>query len=294
MSQEAFQAHQQGDLDKAKVLYQKAFEASEKNPTLYQNYGALLRQDAKTDAALQVYSKGLSFFPRNCGILANASNLCWETGRKTTALELNLRALAIILSSKPTGTKAVKQLDIITDQILDQLAFLECYQLGFSLLPVLLSERILNCRLLLAIRLFYSKYSQLYPTDRSAVIIEELDKFLNSKLDTAEPDVRIKVQLLLAYSAITESGIDEAAKQFTQLEQHWKECSLTDPELVKSIEKVWCGNAWNFSNVLLQHQNFQMGWRLFDYGLVTSAEGKQKWQRALKKPFPYNILSTLR
>ena len=36
--------------------------------------------------------------------------------------------------------------------------------------------------------------------------------------------------------------------------------------------------------------DFKRGWELFDFGLRTPADGKQKWQRALLKPFSNNIL----
>ena len=36
---------------------------------------------------------------------------------------------------------------------------------------------------------------------------------------------------------------------------------------------------------LLTHQRFQDGWKLYEFGLRTSAQGAQKWQRAMPKPF---------
>ena len=43
-------------------------------------------------------------------------------------------------------------------------------------------------------------------------------------------------------------------------------------------------HSWNGGH-LLSHQQFQEGWRLFEYGLRAGAKGPQKWQRALPKPF---------
>ena len=36
--------------------------------------------------------------------------------------------------------------------------------------------------------------------------------------------------------------------------------------------------------ILLSHQFFSDGWRLFEFGLRTKAAGPQKWQRAMPKP----------
>ena len=38
---------------------------------------------------------------------------------------------------------------------------------------------------------------------------------------------------------------------------------------------------------LLTYQNFEDGWSFFEYGLRTEAQGAQKWQRALPKPFSH-------
>ena len=44
-------------------------------------------------------------------------------------------------------------------------------------------------------------------------------------------------------------------------------------------------SSWNMSCALLKQGNFSKGWKLFDYGLITPADGPQRWQRALFKPF---------
>ena len=49
-------------------------------------------------------------------------------------------------------------------------------------------------------------------------------------------------------------------------------------------------NSWNASNLLLQNQQFDVGWKLYDHGLRTPAKGPQSWQRALPKPFSYQEL----
>ena len=43
-------------------------------------------------------------------------------------------------------------------------------------------------------------------------------------------------------------------------------------------------HSWNFACIKLQMGEFQ-GWSLFDHGLRAPADGSQKWQRALTKPF---------
>ena len=46
-----------------------------------------------------------------------------------------------------------------------------------------------------------------------------------------------------------------------------------------------------FSCQLLKHGDMKLGWKLYDHGLNTPAEGAQKWQRALFKPFSFQKLN---
>ena len=55
----AIEAHKQGDLDEALKHYQRAFDQGDNRQPLFQNYGALLRQQGKNDKALEVYERGL-------------------------------------------------------------------------------------------------------------------------------------------------------------------------------------------------------------------------------------------
>ena len=52
------------------------------------------------------------------------------------------------------------------------------------------------------------------------------------------------------------------------------------PDAHKLINK----NSWNLSCLKIQLADYS-GWRLFDHGLLASAMGQQRWQRALVKPF---------
>ena len=53
----------------------------------------------------------------------------------------------------------------------------------------------------------------------------------------------------------------------------------------EKVIKINNQNSWNMGCILLSHQFFSDGWRLFEFGLRTKAAGPQKWQRAMPKPF---------
>ena len=288
---EAIQAHQDGDLEKAKHLYKQAYESGSLKPVLFQNYGAILRQEAKTDSALQIYEKGLAHHPTHIGILINAANLFSEIGRDTSSIELNFRLISLILSGKANDDpKSDKHFIAISEQLLGQLAKVDCFSLGVSLIPYLLSRQKADCRLLLAIRLFYAKYYQFSNIEAVANTLGFFDSLLTSKLAESDKITQLKIRLLLATHAIDESGIDESIAQFSSLEADQQYISSLSKVDFDQFKDIWSAHAWNFSNKLLQQQRFHLGWRLYDYGLITSAPGKQKWQRALKKPYPQSIV----
>ena len=74
----AIEAHKQGDLAEAMRHYQRAFDQGDNRQPLFQNYGALLRQDGKNDQALVVYERGILCNPNDIGVLTNRANLIRE------------------------------------------------------------------------------------------------------------------------------------------------------------------------------------------------------------------------
>ena len=56
-------------------------------------------------------------------------------------------------------------------------------------------------------------------------------------------------------------------------------------KLKQSFIDNWNSLNWNLSISYLKSGRHKEGWSLFDFGLRVNAEGPQRWQRALKKPF---------
>ena len=56
------------------------------------------------------------------------------------------------------------------------------------------------------------------------------------------------------------------------------------------FQNQWHTLSWNISIFLLRRGRLQEGWSLYDHGLRVHAEGKQRWQRSLSKPFTYTDL----
>ena len=61
--------------------------------------------------------------------------------------------------------------------------------------------------------------------------------------------------------------------------------SQPNQKVQKDFQHQWHALSWNVSIFLLKQGRFREGWSLYDHGLRVHAEGKQRWQRSLKKPF---------
>ena len=59
-------------------------------------------------------------------------------------------------------------------------------------------------------------------------------------------------------------------------------------ELKEKLELLHTISSWNFGCGLIRQGNFELGWKLYEYGLRTPCDGKQRWQRSLYKPFSLN------
>ena len=64
--------------------------------------------------------------------------------------------------------------------------------------------------------------------------------------------------------------------------------STNKKEMQKKVKEIYTIASWNFACQLLRHGRMKLGWKLYEHGLNAPAEGAQKWQRALFKPFSYS------
>ena len=64
----------------------------------------------------------------------------------------------------------------------------------------------------------------------------------------------------------------------------------SSPSIKSKFIETWNTFCWNLSIYLLKSGDLQNGWRLFDHGLQVPTGSKQKWQRALAKPFDFRSL----
>lgn len=277
----ALQAHQKGDLVQAAEHYKRALEQQVRQPVLYQNYGALLRSQGQDQAAASVYEQGLALFPHNPAILANRANLLRNVS-PASALADNLKALRLLLAQG----EAAKGLRGAWLTSLSQLRDLQLYAWALALAREGLARLGADPQLLLHILLVLEAMEAADPA--AACISANLAILrgqIEAQLESCEPLVQAEIRLGLAAHRLSGGELEAALQHFEQAMELVRQPGPIAAEERQKRQSLIDTNSWNFAIALLQHQQLARGWQLFEYGLRTPADGPQRWQRALHKPF---------
>ena len=276
----ALKYHQEGDLANAEVHYKRALEQKTYGPALFQNYGALLREAGRLEESRSIYDKGLEIYPDSLDILRNKANLDLSTN-PYKALEAYLYIFRTRLSSEFDSTTL--QTSFLS--CLSCLTELKLYFLAYMFLKTYGSYVDFNAQIILNIlQIFYQ------PSIKNSIridcsVIDSLFKFIDSKISSYPLHEQVELRFGIARALMDQSQHNDAFSQYQKgmnIVNHIE--SLTSEDQLK-VQKSLAIYAWNFSNSLIKKQEFSLGWSLYDYGLLTPADGKQRWQRALSKPF---------
>ena len=282
----ALKAHREGDLAQAAHHYQRALDQQVQEPVLFQNYGALLRSQGQTDAAAAIYAQGLALFPHHPAILTNRANLLRPT-QPATALADTLNALRRLLA-QPNDVKGLRGCWLTA---LSLLRDLQGYHWALALAREGLLRFGADPQLLLQILLIFegldSQQSQL---SFSALDSQALRAQIEAQLQSCEPLVQAEIRLGLAAHRLSLGELDQALVNFEQAMAVVHQEGVLDVEERDKRQQLIDINSWNFGIALLKHQQLQRGWTLFEHGLRTPADGQQRWQRALRKPFSAQAL----
>ena len=117
----ALKAHKSKDFKNALQHYERAYQQNEQKAILFQNYGALLREQGNVDRAYEIYSRGLKLHPSHRGIRQNFANLIRRDNPvKSFEIHLSLLQEKILANSENT----LEPKDIIP--VVELLEGLEC------------------------------------------------------------------------------------------------------------------------------------------------------------------------
>ena len=266
----AISLHTEGLHDKALHYYTKCIKHSPKcSPLLYQNYGALLRSNSKTEESLKIYNDGLRLFPGNVGITTNLANLLRDDS-PTKSISLYLKVVRLRLSQND-----VKKANEIVYSLLTLLSEIGCDSWAFRICIYWIKYIKVSPQMILHLA---SLLEEQLPASVHLSLLQSLSK-LDAEFSLQEKS-ELHFCLATMYLANGDIGLSDSSYKLALSCLHQDNSIDTE----KKQYTITVG-SWNYSNVLLKHQFFERGWRLYDFGLISPAEGKQRWQRALAKPF---------
>ena len=275
----AIKAHREGNLEEAERQYRRALEQGHQEPVLFQNLGALLRKSNNTEAD-EVFRRGLALHPYDAGILGNRANLL----RENSPADALGHALLALRQRLRQGASAEKQRDLW----LTVISLLR--ELGASHWALAVAQEAtcwlgddprLLMHLLLLLDADVTPAWQL-PPQRD---VAQLRQRLEAELDSAEPILQAELLLAIANHYLQHAESALALSYYERGMTALSRQSPADSDESDRRQNLVDVNSWNFGCTLLKQQQLQRGWQLYEYGLRTPAEGKQRWQRSLQKPF---------
>ena len=288
----ALKAHEQGNLTEASKHYKRALEQGVVDSRLFQNYGALLKAEGNVSAAKDVYLRGLEHFPSQTSILRNYANLLREK-QPILSLEIYFQILQL-QSSDPHFVRGDKsKSDLYIDTFLD-------------ILDILIDQN-LNEWALRLIKIFLSTFKEVSPVilkhlfvllsaNDTSVHVDEstfklIEKLAYELIDFCPLDKSVSLDFALASYYLDRREMVKAKTLYEQgLKKIHDNLSRADLNLQEKLQHLVDCNSWNFACIALPLKDFSKGWKLFDHGLRTPAQGAQRWQRALIKPFEASVL----
>ena len=270
----AIKAHAANLLGEAEVHYRRAYEQGNTNEILYQNFGALLKKLGKIEESSALFEEGLKRYPKHPGIIRNYANQLRKSS-PSYAIELYLRAIHLSFSNSKDSDMLFSCFDDLIELLREKNLLYWCQ----SLIQVFLSIREPSPILLKNILLIFDRL------DLSSTSKEAILSAINFEIDHAPLKDAVSLDFALAGHYLQDSQHQRSLIHFEAGLNRVNSASHIQPADGIALQELIDTNSWNFACALLPFQEFERGWPLFEHGLRTPADGQQKWQRALAKPF---------
>jgi tetratricopeptide (TPR) repeat protein len=270
----ALKAHGARQFDEAEAQYRRAYQQGQVNAVFYQNFGSLLNKQGKAEESRRFFEEGLSRYPSHPGILRNYANQL-RRDKPCYAIELYLSAIRSALCNESDVELAANCLDDLIDLMRRQ--HLRSWSL--ALIDNALSYSSPSALLLMNLLVLID--SDEFSSDLKQVVIDDI----NYQLKEASLLKAITLDFSLATHYLAATEHQRCLSYFESgLNRIRNASSIPESDRVK-IQELVDSNSWNFACASLALQDLKNGWQLFEHGLRTPAEGQQRWQRALVKPF---------
>lgn len=270
----ALEAHAANLLGEAEAQYRRAYQQGQINEIFYQNFAALLKRVGKTDEARQFFEEGLTRYPCHPGIKRNYANLLRHSS-PGYAIELYLEAVRLALSQVQDAELATSCLD----DLIDLLRRRGLNHWAMALIAEVLASRQPSALVLMNLLLIVDQHQDV--SQSKQIILEAIDLHLE-KAPLLEA---VGLDFSLAAHYLSETEHRRSLYYFESALKRIQSAKSVAGEDRNKLQEMIDTNSWNFACACLSLQDLRRGWSLFEHGLRTPADGEQRWQRALVKPF---------
>jgi len=279
----ALKAHSEGNLVLAEEQYKRALDQNTNSHVLYQNYGALLRSLERIDESIKCYQTGLDKYPNNVDIMLNYANILRES-HPVSSLELYLKGLILISSELPFNNKRYLSTLISCSQLMFDLGL---YSWNVYFLKSVLPRVKYTAGVLLNVLLLLDRLSDKSYQINSGLCksYENVYRRINQSLSTLNVTERIEFHYSLFHHSLLQGKNDDAFSEFDKANKLASEAIDDSSVDQKKLQNLIDCHHWNGANTLLKIQDFDKGWKYYEYGLRAPCSGPQRWQRSLAKPF---------
>jgi len=290
---QALEEHRKGNLQQASRLYHIEIGKSNCPAIVYQNYGALLRDQGDTDQAKSILELGRSKYLNDCGILTNLINTYRDIGLWTHVLKESLTFLDINTISE-LDQNFVWNLRV---NILESLIALNLFTLARSLVIRWINYKIVPINQQSLYLLLRSCCLSLSNTDHQLnLAADPLIRLLEETIINLSPDKSESIMFGLSQIWYSVDNPERSLFWFNECIKRTTSTVKANKKLIikDKFQSQIINHGWNLSILLLRHGFFKAGWHLYEYGLLVPAEGLQKWQRSLTKPLTAEECPVLR
>ena len=284
-------AHAKGEIELAKKLYERCLSAKIQDPVLYQNYGALLKQDNDLKRGEEILNIGHQKYPHKVSILVNRANLYIKANKLSFAFDDFLHCLRLIESnvdkkgeneSVDTWIKAIR----LAREIALEEWSVELCRKALSWHPENSKIRI---ETLITLQNIYCKRD-----DSPDELNDRRNMQLTIELEKAPVEIKLEALLTQLSLNILRTDGSNLERIYNDVRKAAVTLNKNNSSESKEFIKTYHISCWNLGCLLIKNQNFKLGWSLYDHGLQTPAAGQQKWQRSMQKDFAHTTINLWR
>ncbi len=280
---EAVELHKKGELKEALEIYIQILKLKKPPLNAFLNASSILRNSERVPDAVKCLKAGISIYPGEPGLYNNLGNCYLDTGNLNNAVNCYRKALSLqdnFVDARISLASVLRELGhnnlayaILKDRFERTGVNEEQEKLLIPLVETLL---ILN-----------NNFDNQRSHGNLEQFVNQVDLKLREHLSDTDP---AKAGLIMTQLWIELGDLNRAIESREILKKDTENLVANKPNirLKEKFKCQWHNLSWHLAIKLLKDGRLEEGWKLYEHGLQVKAEGPQRWQRSLKKPFTPN------